>query len=276
MTATPIPRSLCLTVFGDLDLTSMTDRPPGRQPIATHRVFGTAGLPQVWDFLCRKIASGRQAYVVCPRVAEGDDTGDNAAAETVFRDLQAGPLQAIAVGLLHGQQPRDVREATMTAFREGTLKVLVTTTVIEVGVDVPNATLMVIFQAERFGLAQLHQLRGRVGRGAFQGHCFLCSESTDADASARLTALEATTDGFRLAEVDFELRGPGDVLGTRQHGALPLRCADIVRDQQELAEAREVARKLVDSGTFDQPEYAPLKNHVLDRFAEMMDLPQTG
>jgi ATP-dependent DNA helicase RecG len=171
---------------------------------------------------------------------------------------------------------RDRRHETMEDFRHGNLDVLVSTTVIEVGVDVPNATLMVILQAERFGLSQLHQLRGRVARGKYQGYCFLVSEADAADASTRLTVLEQTSDGFKIAEADFELRGPGDVLGTRQHGELPLRVADLVRDRELLEESRKTAFELVQSGRIDAPEFAPLKLRVLDRFGKLMDLPRSG
>ncbi len=164
----------------------------------------------------------------------------------------------------------------MAAFRNGDVHVLVATTVIEVGVDVPNATLMIVHQAERFGLSQLHQLRGRIGRGRFQGYCFLFSEAETPEAVARLSAMESTSDGFRIAEVDFELRGPGDVLGTRQSGSLPLRVADLVRDKALLEEARVAAFNLVESGEFDEPEFAPLKIRVLERFSKLMDLQQTG
>jgi ATP-dependent DNA helicase RecG len=153
---------------------------------------------------------------------------------------------------------------------------LVSTTVVEVGVDVPNATLMVILQAERFGLSQLHQLRGRIGRGQFQGYCFLFSESDKPDALTRLQALETTSDGFKIAEADFQLRGPGDVLGTRQHGDLPLRVADLIRDHEVLLETRRAAFQLVESGEFDTPAFAPLKIRVLERFEQQMELVGTG
>ncbi|MDZ4685630.1 MAG: helicase-related protein, partial [Planctomycetaceae bacterium] len=219
-------------------------------------------------------------YVVCPRIGSEDDfdsdTG-SATAETMYRELSQGELRGFRVGLMHGQQPRDVRQATMDAFRDGELDVLVATTVIEVGVDVANATLMVICQAERFGLSQLHQLRGRIGRGQHQGYCFLWSYAVDQpDATRRLAALESTSDGFQIAEVDFELRGPGDVLGTRQHGDLPLRVASLVKDRELLEHARTVAFGLVEAGRIDAPEFAPLKVRVLDRFRKLMDLPQTG
>jgi ATP-dependent DNA helicase RecG len=280
MTATPIPRSLCLTQFGDLDLTVIDELPPGRQRVVTSRIVGPQAARKVWDFVRERLREGRQVYLVCPRVEEdaslaiGTDT--SISAEAVFRDVSAGELKDFKVGLVHGQLPREERAATMAAFRNGDVQALVATTVIEVGVDVPNATLMIVHQAERFGLSQLHQLRGRIGRGRFQGYCFLFSDASTPEASARLTAMENTSDGFRIAEVDFELRGPGDVLGTRQSGSLPLRVADLIRDKALLEEARVAAFNLVESGEFDQPEFAPLKIRVLERFAQLMDLQQTG
>ena len=280
MTATPIPRSLCLTQFGDLDLTLISELPPGRQRIVTSRIFGSGAAQKAWDFLKQKLREGRQAYVVCPRVEEdasipiGFDA--TASAEAVFRDLSQNMFKEFRVGLVHGQQDREKRFQSMDAFRNGDLDLLVATTVIEVGVDVPNATLMVIHQAERFGLSQLHQLRGRIGRGKHQGYCFLFSESENPESTKRLAAMESTTDGFRIAEIDFELRGPGDVLGTRQSGSLPLRVADLVRDQTLLVETRTAAFNLVETGEFDEPEFVPMKTQVLDRFQQLMDLPQSG
>lgn len=279
MTATPIPRSLCLTQFGDLDLTSIHELPPGRQKVVTSRISGPGAERKVWEFLRGKLAEGRQLYVVCPRVeAELDNETPalSAAAEQVFRNLSAGELKDFRVGLLHGQLGRDQRADVMERFRAAELDALVATTVIEVGVDVPNATLMVILQAERFGLSQLHQLRGRIGRGRFQGYCFLFSSVDQPDAVKRLATLEASADGFQIAQTDLELRGGGDVLGTRQHGALPLKVADLVRDQELLEEARTKAFELVDSGRLDRVEFGPLKQRVLERFRQLMDLPVTG
>jgi ATP-dependent DNA helicase RecG len=276
MTATPIPRSLCLTQFGDLDLTVMRDVPPGRRPVMTARVRNRGEQQRAWDFLRQQLKAGRQAYVVCPRVESDSPTARDAAAEKVFEYLVRTELSGFRVALVHGQMDRDERAATMRRFRDGELDALVSTTVIEVGVDVPNATLMVVLQAERFGLAQLHQLRGRIARGSYQGYCWLFSESEAADAAERLGALETTTDGFEIAEKDFELRGPGDVLGTRQHGELPLRVADPLKDANVLDEAREAAFRLVDGREFDRPEYAPLKVRVLERFGKLFDLPQSG
>jgi ATP-dependent DNA helicase RecG len=275
MTATPIPRSLCLTQFGDLDLTSVTDLPPGRQKIVTARVASATPRRKAWEFVRQKLQQGRQLYVVCP-VIDGDESTGRAGATQVFEQLQQSELKGARVGLVHGQLDRNDRDERMQQFRHGDLQAIVATTVIEVGVDVPNATLMVVLDAERFGLSQIHQLRGRIGRGVHQGYCFLFSESNTPEAVARLAALEASSDGFDIAEKDFELRGPGDVLGTRQHGELPLRSADLIRDKDLLEETRTVAMQLVESGHIDTADFAPLKLQVLDRFAEMMDLPRTG
>ncbi|MFV0442670.1 MAG: ATP-dependent DNA helicase RecG [Planctomycetaceae bacterium] len=281
MTATPIPRSLCLTQFGDLDLTVIDELPPGRQKIVTTRIGGPGASRKAWDFVRKQLATGRQAYVVCPRIESKtesiDETPtDDAGAIETHRLLSRGELKDVRVGLVHGQMPRDERADVMQQFRDGEFDVLVSTTVIEVGVDVPNATLMLVRQAERFGLSQLHQLRGRVGRGKFQGYCFLFSDATADDAVARLTALEQSSNGFDIAEKDFELRGPGDILGTRQHGDMPLRVADLVRDADLLREAREAAFQLVASGQLDTPEFTPLKLKVLERFGQLFDLPQSG
>ena len=275
MTATPIPRSLCLTRFGDLDVSLIRELPPGRQKVITSRVLSPEEQTKAWDFVRGQVGKGRQAYVVCPRIEEqGDD--DTASVEAVYRQLCSNELSGLNVELLHGRMDRDQRHEVMDRFRSGETHVLVSTTVIEVGVNVPNATIMVIQQAERFGLAQLHQLRGRICRGSFQGYCFLFSNAEAPDGIERLTAMEQSSDGFELAEKDAELRGPGDVLGLRQSGSLPLRVANPVRDIHLLSVARRMAQDLVDSGEFDAPEFRPLKSIVLDRFGNALDLPQTG
>lgn len=279
MTATPIPRSLCLTQYGDLDVTTITELPPGRQRVVTSRVTGPQARRKMWDFLRRQLQAGRQAYIVCPRIEAGAEVDSGpalASAEQVYEELRTGELREFRVGLVHGQLDRPQKTDVMDRFRDGEIQVLVSTTVIEVGLDVPNATLMVVYQAERFGLSQLHQLRGRIARGSFQGYCFLLTETDLAEAISRLSALESTSDGFRIAEADFALRGPGDVLGTRQHGELPLQTADLVRDHEVLLEARAAAFKLVDTGAVDSPEFAPLKIRVLERFGKLMQLPHSG
>ncbi len=276
MTATPIPRSLCMTQFGELDISVVTELPPGRQPVVTSRVSTTPQRKKAWDFLRAQIAAGRQAYIVCPRIESEDAQNSRSSAEEVYRKLQQSELSSASIGLVHGQMDREERSQIMSQFHEGTIQVLVSTTVVEVGVDVANATLMVILQADRFGLSQLHQLRGRVGRGAHQGNCFLFSYTESEDALKRLSAMEDTTDGFKIAEADFQTRGPGDIFGTRQHGELPLRVADLRRDEIILHETRGVALRLVEKGEFDQPRFAPLKIRVLDRFGQLMDLGQSG
>lgn len=291
MTATPIPRSLCLTQFGDLDISLISELPPGRQRIITSRVTGPHARNRAWDFLRKQLRAGRQAFIVCPRIAGTEEAEDEklhaseesssqpeplVSAEEVYEQLRTGELQGFSIGLVHGQMDRDTKAQAMESFRDGETQVLVATTVVEVGVDVPNATLMVIHQAERFGLSQLHQLRGRIGRGKFQGYCFLFTETDNDNAQNRLAAMEKTSDGFKIAEADFELRGPGDVLGTKQHGELPLKVADIKRDAKLLFEARNAAIDLLNSGEFDQPPFAPTKKRVLTRFSHVLDLPQTG
>jgi ATP-dependent DNA helicase RecG len=279
MTATPIPRSLCLTQFGDLDLTTIADTPPGRQKVVTSRVSDAPTRQRAWEFIKEQLAKGRQAYVVCPRIeATAGDLSKRpaASAEEVFKLLSAGTLQGFRVGLIHGRLDSDLKAAAMKAFSNGKIDVLVSTTVVEVGIDVPNATLMVIDEAHRFGLSQLHQLRGRISRGKFQGYCFLFSDVVSPEALQRLKALETMADGFAIAEADFEIRGPGDVLGTRQHGELPLRVSDLTRDAAILKEARTAAFDLVRTGEFDGPDLVPLKIRVLERFGKALDLPQTG
>ena len=279
MTATPIPRSLCMTQFGDLDISTINELPPGRQPIITNRVVGTHQRKKAWEFVRKQLQRGRQAYVVCPRVDQGLGKAEAelaGSAEEVYQGLQSGELRDFKVGLIHGQLERDHKSRVMDSFRTGETQVLVSTTVIEVGVDVSNATMMLIYHADRFGLSQLHQLRGRIGRGRFQGQCFLFSDATTDDALRRLSAMESTSDGFKIAETDFEMRGPGDVLGTKQHGMLPLRVAHIGRDQAVLRESRKAAFQLVDSRDIDRPDYAGLYGRVLERFGELMELSKSG
>ena len=281
MTATPIPRSLCMTMFGDLDLTFIHDKPPGRQSVVTSRIHGRGAQQKAWQFVTKQLRAGRQAYVVCPRIEiSADEVADPLempiSAEAVYQQLTRNELKDFRVALLHGQMDREEKQRVMEQFRNQESDVLVSTTVIEVGVDVPNATLMAIMQAERFGLSQLHQLRGRIGRGKYQGYCFLFSEADSEDALHRLGTLERTNDGFEVAEADFELRGPGDVLGTRQHGAMPLRVAHLVRDAKVLVEARDAAFKLVESDRLNAPEYEALRLEVQDRFGRMLSLSPGG
>jgi ATP-dependent DNA helicase RecG len=245
MTATPIPRTAAMTVYGDLDTTVLDELPPGRTPVKTRWARGALEEAGAWEQVRAEVAQGRQAFVVCPLVEESERVQARSAAEELER-LSAGELAGLRLGLLHGQLPPKDKERAMEEFRAGLVDVLVATTVVEVGVDVPNATVMVIEDAGRFGMAQLHQLRGRVGRGVHPGWCYLLGDEASPDAGERLAALERSTDGFELAEVDLELRGEGTILGVRQKGATDLKLASLRRDKGLVAAAREVAFDLVD------------------------------
>jgi ATP-dependent DNA helicase RecG len=246
MTATPIPRTAAMTVYGDLDATVLDQLPPGRTPIATAWARGPLEELAAWDRVRQEVAAGRQAYVVCPLIEESERI--QARSATVeFERLRAEVFGGLRVALIHGQLSAKDKEAVMADFRRGIIDVLVATTVIEVGVDVPNATVMVVEDADRFGIAQLHQLRGRVGRGAAASSCYLLGEPSTPEGEQRLEALERTSDGFELAEVDLELRGEGTILGTRQKGATDLKLASLRRDKHLVRQAREVAFALVDA-----------------------------
>ena len=246
MTATPIPRTMTLTVYGDLDVSLIKEMPPGRKPIKTE-AKSMRSRKQIYDFVRAEILAGRQAYVVCPLIehSESEKLADIESAEEIFDMLSNGIFRDIPCALLHGKmKPRD-KDEIMENFRNGDIKLLVSTTVIEVGVDVPNASVMVVEHAERFGLAQLHQLRGRVGRGAAKSHCILISDSKANIAKARLEILENTNDGFKLAEHDLKLRGPGQFFGEAQHGLPDLKIADVFRDVETLIQARDAAEKFI-------------------------------
>jgi ATP-dependent DNA helicase RecG len=238
MTATPIPRTLGLTLYGDLDLSVIDALPAGRRPIRTV-VRRAADLPRVWAFVREQLAEGRQAYVVYARVEEA--VGDELKAVTAEHERLAEAFRPHRVGLLHGQLPADRKAAVMAEFRGGAVAVLVATTVVEVGLDVPNATVMVVENAERFGLAQLHQLRGRIGRGGRQSWCVLVTNAVGGDARRRLALLEETQDGFRIAEADLRLRGPGEMLGREQSGLPAFRFADLAGDLALVEAARAAA-----------------------------------
>jgi len=240
MTATPIPRTLALTLYGDLDLSVLDELPPGRTPIVTKRVPDDQS-PKVWDFLRKQVAAGHQAYVVYPVIAENEESELKAAIK-MYRELSGAVFPDLKVGLLHGRLDADLKDQVMRMFQKGDLQILVATTVIEVGVDVPNATVMVIEHAERFGLAQLHQLRGRIGRGAAKSYCVLMTGGkVTEEAQRRLQAMVDTNDGFKIAELDLELRGPGEFFGTRQAGMPSFRVANIIRDAQLLETAKREA-----------------------------------
>lgn len=249
MTATPIPRTAAMTVYGDLEVSALDELPPGRTPIATHWAAGPLSEANVWASVRDEVETGRQAYVVCPLIEESENL-EVASAEETFEQLAAGELSNVRVGLLHGRMSSAEKEATMEAFRARELDVLVATTVIEVGVDVPNATVMVVLDADRFGIAQLHQLRGRVGRGEHASTCWLMT--TSEDANPRIEALVASTDGFELAEIDLELRGEGTLMSSAQKGRSDLRLASLRRYRELIEQAREVAFRIID----DDPELA--------------------
>ena len=240
MTATPIPRTLALTLYGDLDLSVLDELPPGRTPVVT-RCVQDERAPEVWDFVGKQIAAGHQAYVVYP-VIEEDEENELKAARQMHRELREKIFPSLHVGLLHGRLDAEEKEHVMREFQRGKIEILVATTVIEVGVDVPNATVMVIEHADRFGLAQLHQLRGRIGRGAAKSYCVLMRGSkVSEEGERRLDAMVRSNDGFQIAELDLELRGPGEFFGTKQAGIPSFRVANIIRDRQLLEAAKREA-----------------------------------
>jgi ATP-dependent DNA helicase RecG len=241
MTATPIPRTLALTIYGDLDVSVIDEMPPGRKPIATRHVTEDR-IESVYSFLKKQVDGGRQAYVVYPVIEESEDLK---AAQKMHQHLSERVFPDVRVGLLHGRLKAEERERVMDEFRRGEVKILVSTTVIEVGVDVPNATVMVIEQAERFGLAQLHQLRGRVGRGGEQSYCILVTGKMSDAVRERIRTMVDSTDGFYIAEMDLKLRGPGEFFGTRQSGLPTLRIGNIIRDHDVLEVARSEAQALI-------------------------------
>jgi ATP-dependent DNA helicase RecG len=267
MTATPIPRTLSLTAYGDLDATAIRELPAGRRPVRTWAV-GEEKRAGAYEFIRERLREGRQAYVVCPLVADSEKLQAKAASEEAER-LAAGELRDFEVELLHGQMPAREKAAAMERFASGAADVLVATSVIEVGIDVPNATVMVVEGAERYGLSQLHQLRGRVGRGAHESHCILFADPDSELARRRMKAITSTNDGFELAEVDLGLRGEGEVLGTRQHGLPRFRVAELPEDGELLAAARsELVALLERHGDLDAAELAPLLDAARERFGD--------
>ncbi len=269
MTATPIPRTLSMTVYGDLDVSVIEGLPPGRQPVRTYYV-SPGELPRVFRFVYEQVKTGRQAFVICPLVEESEKT-DLQAAEELYTRLVENELRLCTVGLLHGRMPSHEKEEVMRRFRSGETRVLVSTTVIEVGVDVPNANVMVIIDADRFGLAQLHQLRGRVGRGGGEAHCILAARIRTREAAERIRAMKSSNDGFYLAEKDLQIRGPGDVTGVRQSGLPEFKIADLVRDQNILAAARRRAEELLKRDPALQTE----ENRPLEEYLQRLQKQKT-
>jgi ATP-dependent DNA helicase RecG len=269
MTATPIPRTAAMTVYGDLDVSVLDELPPGRTPIVTKWASTPLLEAEVWGDVRNEVAGGRQAYVVCPLIDESEKL-EVASAEETYQRLLTGELNGLRLGLLHGRLTPSDKEKAMGLFRNGQLDVLVATTVIEVGVDVPNATVMVILDADRFGIAQLHQLRGRVGRGSHMSRCWLVTQPPADGLPAgnpRVEALVASTDGFELAEIDLELRGEGTLMSTAQKGRSDLKLASLRRDRELVQLAREAAFEVVD----DDPElgaHPVLKDELALLFTE--------
>ncbi|WP_164100687.1 ATP-dependent DNA helicase RecG [Candidatus Laterigemmans baculatus] len=305
LSATPIPRTVAMTMFGDLELSTLREKPPGRGVVKTYLAHD-GWRDRWWQFVAERLDEGRQAFVVTPLVsaggkrsaeaaADGDDgddpledsgpegelglesgggSEDLAAAESIYRELASGPLAKYRIGLLHGRMSPADKAETMKRFAEGRLQVLVATTVIEVGIDVPNATVMTILGAERFGLAQLHQLRGRVSRGRHTGHVGIFTGGPGSpEENERLQVLAETDDGFELAEADFRLRGPGDLMGVRQSGLPPLRIADPLRDADELVAARELAQRLIDEDPqLEAAGFEKLRSQVIRRYGQVLQL----
>ncbi len=275
MTATPIPRSLALTLYGDLTLSVIDELPPGRTPVRTS-ICPESRRTEVGRHIRNEINAGKQVYVVYPLVEESEKSDLKAATTAADRLREA--LPDARVGLIHGRMKADEKDAVMQQFKQGEVQILVATTVIEVGIDVPNATTMVIEHAERFGLAQLHQLRGRVGRGAAASHCYLMrSERASEEGRQRLEIMARTSDGFKLAEADLEMRGPGDFLGTRQSGIPDLRVANLLRDGQLLETARTDAIELTSqSGFLTSQEFAPVREELKRRWGTRLELAHIG
>ena len=275
MTATPIPRTLALTLYGDLEVSVIDELPPGRKPVVT-KARTESARRQIYGFLREQVSAGRQVYVVYPLVEESEAIDLRAATEMADR-LQREVFADLRVGLLHGRMAFAEKDRVMREFKAGALHILVSTTVIEVGIDVPNASVMLVEHAERFGLSQLHQLRGRVGRGPWKSYCILLSGAASEDARRRLDAMTATTDGFKIAEADLALRGPGDFFGTRQSGLPEFRVADLLRDAAALEAARRDAVALIrDDPQLLAPEHRALRSALLQRWRGKLDLAGVG
>jgi ATP-dependent DNA helicase RecG len=269
MTATPIPRTLTLSLYGDLDVSSIRDLPPGRQVVKTYAV-GESMRRRIYAFMEKTIKAGQQCYVVCPLVEESENV-DLQAATALYDQLRTAVFPRFRCGLVHGKMAGKEKEAVMEAFSRGDIQLLVATSVIEVGVNVPNATIMLIDGAERFGLAQLHQLRGRVGRGSLQAYCILLSKQGSEETRQRLHYMETIHDGFVLSEKDLLLRGAGQLFGYAQHGLPDLHAADIIRDVALLSEARDEAASFVDGPAAEEQVLSALKRRFGGSFQKLLN-----
>ncbi len=275
MTATPIPRTLALSYFADFDVSTIDELPPGRQPIRT-RWLGSQQADDAYGFVRTEVAAGRQAYVVMPQI-DDDGTEDIKSVIKEHERLNTGLLRGLRLAVLHGQMSTVDKQTTMASFRAGEVDVLVATTVIEVGIDVPNATIMVIENADRFGLSQLHQLRGRVGRGSELSHCVLIGDALNEEAESRLRAMIQTNDGFEIAETDLRIRGPGDFFGTRQHGLPAFKLADLTQELDLLQQAKEDAIALLhDDPNLSQPTHKSVRDALAKQFGDSLPLAQVG
>ena len=262
MSATPIPRTLALIIYGELDISILDELPPGRQKIETYAV--TSELRQrAYNYVKKHLDAGRQGYIICPLVDEGESDTELASAVKYADELQRGDFRGYTVGLMHGKMKSVDKKKVMESFSKGETQLLVSTTVIEVGVDVPNAVIMVIENAERFGLSQLHQLRGRIGRGQYKSTCILITDAKNDTAQRRMKVMETTTDGFKIADEDLRLRGPGEFFGSRQHGLPEMKIADMLKDRSTLEETQRAAKEIMaHDPELSSPESTALKNEI--------------
>jgi len=277
MTATPIPRTLALTLYGDLDISVLDEMPPGRTPIVTRRISDDRS-PEVWDFVRKQVALGHQTYVVYPVIEENEES-ELKAAMKMYKELSTKIFPELRVAVLHGRMDTDLKEQVMRLFQKGDIQILVSTTVIEVGVDVANANVMVIEHAERFGLAQLHQLRGRIGRGAAKSYCVLMTGGkVSEEGDRRLNAMVRTTDGFQIAELDLELRGPGEFFGTRQAGMPSFQVANLMRDRDLLEAAKREAAAVLGgpNSEVSKEEIDRALRHMRSRWQRSYGLVEVG
>lgn len=269
MSATPIPRTLGLIIYGDLDISIIDEYPKGRQQIDSFCV-DSSYRPRVYNYIKKHLDAGAQGYIVCPMVEENEEASGLASAEQYFSEVKNGAFAGYSVGLLHGKMKPKEKDAVMRRFKDGEIGLLICTTVIEVGIDVPNAAIMVIENAERFGLSQLHQLRGRIGRGSRKSSCILISDIKGGITKERLDVIKNSTDGFKIADEDLRLRGPGDFLGNRQHGLPKLKIADISADIVTLKAAGMAAAMLLEADPkLKAPENAALRKEIIELYKKL-------